>query len=61
MLCRQYRTIIVERLRQKIFRQIVENDEVILTYYKEFETKMAENLPANADKAHRAVIVRCCL
>ena len=58
---RQHRTIIVERLRQQIFRQIAENDEVILTYFEEFLAKMTENLQANADKARRALIVRCCL
>ncbi|MDE7229631.1 MAG: hypothetical protein K2N56_04045, partial [Oscillospiraceae bacterium] len=58
---RQHRTIFVERLRQQIFRRIAENDEVILTYFEEFLAKMTENLQANADKARRALIVRCCL
>ena len=38
-----------------------ENDEVILTYFEEFLAKMTENLQASADKARRALIVRCCL
>ena len=43
---RQHRTKIVRILRSQIFRQIAQNDEVILTYFEEFWAKMTENMQA---------------
>ena len=45
---RQYRTKIVRQIRRQIFRQIAQNDAVILTYFKEFWAKMTENLQVDA-------------
>jgi len=46
MFLRQYRTKIVVQTRSQLFRQIAQNNAEILTYFKEFWTKMTEKMQA---------------